>query len=57
MLSLKQPVPPLTFMQKSPGGTPISGFMGKGTGNIIRGVTLQNQALAGRKPVNTLERC
>lgn len=56
MMSLKQPVPPLTFMQKSPGG-PISGFMGKGPGNIIRGVTLQNPPLAGRKPVNTLERC
>lgn len=56
-MSLKQPVPPLTFMQKSPGGTQISGFMGKGPGNIIRGVTLQNPALAGRKPVNTLERC
>lgn len=57
MLTIKQPIHPSNFMQKRVNPI-VSGFMQKGHGGIIRGVTLQpHPAMTAPSPrKNTLER-
>lgn len=56
MLSIKKPMPPSNFMQKRVNPI-VTGFMQKGHGGILRGVTLQpNPEMTAPQRKNTLER-
>lgn len=56
MLSIKKPMPPSNFMQKRVNPI-VTGFMQKGHGGILRGVTLQpNPEMTSPQRKNTLER-